>query len=106
KARDAPVRILRQGAQIFPSTRRPMLPSREAERRKAYVEGGIPMRIDSATAEREVVIDAPAAAVFAALTEPGQIVRWWGDDTLQGRREHEAGWGRVLGWLGDYFGNG
>lgn len=32
------------------------------------------------TIASEIVIDAPAARVFAALTEPQQIVQWWGSD--------------------------
>jgi len=34
------------------------------------------------TAKREIVFNAPASAVFAALTEPEQLVHWWGDDAL------------------------
>lgn len=36
---------------------------------------------DDLTIVREIVIDAPASAVFAALSEPEQLVQWWGDDS-------------------------
>ena len=36
---------------------------------------------DSATTlVREITINAPAAKVFAALTDPDQLPKWWGDD--------------------------
>lgn len=35
----------------------------------------------STTIVREIDIAAPAAKVFAALTEPEQLVQWWGDET-------------------------
>lgn len=40
------------------------------------------MNIDTLTARREIVVNAPPAAVFAALTEPEQLVQWWGNDAL------------------------
>jgi uncharacterized protein YndB with AHSA1/START domain len=33
------------------------------------------------TVQSEILIDAPAAKVFAALTEPDQLTQWWGDDS-------------------------
>jgi uncharacterized protein YndB with AHSA1/START domain len=33
-----------------------------------------------ATISREISINAPAAKVFAALSDPDQLVQWWGDD--------------------------
>jgi uncharacterized protein YndB with AHSA1/START domain len=38
------------------------------------------MNTATMTGEREIVVDAPAASVFAALTEPEQLLQWWGDD--------------------------
>ena len=35
----------------------------------------------STTIVREITINAPAAKVFAALTEPEQLVQWWGDES-------------------------
>ena len=32
------------------------------------------------TLVREITINAPAAKVFAALTDPDQLPKWWGDD--------------------------
>lgn len=32
------------------------------------------------TIVRDITINAPAAKIFAALTEPDQLVQWWGDD--------------------------
>ena len=37
---------------------------------------------DATTLVREITIHAPAARIFAALTEPEQLVQWWGDDTM------------------------
>jgi uncharacterized protein YndB with AHSA1/START domain len=34
----------------------------------------------STTLVREITINAPAAKVFAALTDPDQLPKWWGDD--------------------------
>jgi glutathione S-transferase len=34
----------------------------------------------SMTVVREITIKAPAARVFAALTEPDQLTQWWGDE--------------------------
>ncbi len=31
---------------------------------------------------KEITIDAPAEAIFAALTEPDQLVQWWGEEGL------------------------
>jgi len=36
----------------------------------------------STTIVREITIDAPAAKIFAALTDPDQLVQWWGDDEI------------------------
>lgn len=38
------------------------------------------MNIETSTAQREIVVDAIPAAVFTALTEPKQLLQWWGDD--------------------------
>lgn len=32
------------------------------------------------TIVQEITIDAPAAKIFAALTEPDQLTQWWGED--------------------------
>jgi len=40
------------------------------------------------TAEREIVIAASLNDVFSALTNPRQIVRWWGDDSIY----HTTAW--------------
>ncbi len=40
------------------------------------------MNVETMTGEREIVVNAPAASVFAALTEPEQLLQWWGDDEL------------------------
>jgi len=34
------------------------------------------------TIVKDVTIDAPAAKVFAALTEPDQLTQWWGSDEI------------------------
>jgi uncharacterized protein YndB with AHSA1/START domain len=34
----------------------------------------------STTIVKEIEINAPAAKIFAALTEPDQLARWWGSD--------------------------
>lgn len=34
------------------------------------------MNTASMTGEREIVVDAPVASVFAALTEPEQLLQW------------------------------
>ena len=34
------------------------------------------------TAQHTIVISAPMERVFAALTQPEQITRWWGDDSV------------------------
>ncbi len=39
------------------------------------------------TIVKEVTINAPAAKVFAALTEPDQLTQWWGQDDMY-RTEH------------------
>ncbi|MGC2130313.1 MAG: SRPBCC domain-containing protein [Candidatus Aquilonibacter sp.] len=31
---------------------------------------------------KEITINAPAAKIFAALTEPEQLTQWWGEDGL------------------------
>jgi len=31
---------------------------------------------------KEIAIEAPAEAIFAALTEPEQLVQWWGEEGL------------------------
>lgn len=31
---------------------------------------------------KEITIDAPAETIFAALTEPEELVQWWGEDGL------------------------
>ena len=50
------------------------------------------MNIDTKTAEREIIINAPAAAVFSALTDPKQIVQWWSDDSMY----HTTAWNHDL----------
>ena len=37
-----------------------------------------------------VTIDAPPERVFRAITEPGEIVRWWGSDELYRTTSHTA----------------
>ena len=34
------------------------------------------------TAQHTVILSAPPERVFAALTQPEQITRWWGDDSI------------------------
>ncbi len=45
---------------------------------------------DATTIVREISINAPAAKVFAALTQPEQMVRWWGDDNIYRLTNMEA----------------
>jgi uncharacterized protein YndB with AHSA1/START domain len=61
---------------------------------------------ETLVARRGIIIDAPAARVFAALTEPKRIVRWWGDDALYHMTEvvHELRIGGAVRYAGRFVG--
>jgi len=37
--------------------------------------------VSETTIVREITINAPAARIFTALTEPSEFVQWWGDES-------------------------
>jgi uncharacterized protein YndB with AHSA1/START domain len=41
--------------------------------------------------EKEATINAPAAKIFAALTEPVQLVHWWGEGSETTLRNGRSG---------------
>lgn len=54
---------------------------------------------DTTTIVKEITIDAPAANVFAALTDPAQLPQWWGEagkyrvDRMESDRRPGGRWG-------------
>ncbi|MGQ0796962.1 MAG: SRPBCC family protein [Methanobacteriota archaeon] len=58
----------------------------------------------AALGDARITIDAPAYAVFAALTDPERLAAWWGQDVLVeaeqgGRYETTLAMGRVEGTI-------
>jgi uncharacterized protein YndB with AHSA1/START domain len=59
------------------------------------------------TARHSIVLPAPTERVFAALTQPGHITRWWGEDAVYWMTnvQHELRPGGVAKYGGTFTNN-